>query len=57
MVTEGKYTYCSEYFMMYIIVKSLCCTPETNVIYISYTLKQNLHMDPGQQPLVQIYNL
>ena len=38
MVTDGNYTYCDKHFMMYIIVKSLCCTPETNIIFfISHT--------------------
>ena len=45
MVTEGNYTY-SEHFVMYIIMKSLCCTPETTIIlYINYTsnkIKQKL---------------
>ena len=38
MVTEGNYTYCSEHFVMYAIVESLCCTSETNIIlYGTYT--------------------
>ena len=32
--------HCGDLFIMYINVKSLCCTPETNIIlYVSYTLK------------------
>lgn len=38
MVTDGKYTYGSELFIMYRIVKSLCFTPKTNIIsYVNYT--------------------
>lgn len=42
MVTDGKYTY-GEHFIMYIIVKILYCTPETNIMWcINYTsLKKN----------------
>ena len=29
---DGNYTY-GEHFVMYINVKSLCCTPETNIIF------------------------
>lgn len=37
MVTDGNYTYCGENFIMYVVVKSLCCPPEINIIlYISY---------------------
>lgn len=32
MVTDGNCTYCGEYFIMYTNVKSLCYTPETNLI-------------------------
>ena len=32
MVTNGNYAYYGEHFVMYRIVKSLCCTPETNVV-------------------------
>lgn len=38
MVTVGNHTYCGEHFGMYVIVKSLCCAPETNIIpCINYT--------------------
>ena len=34
MVTDGDYTYCS---IMYRIVESICCTPETNItLYANY---------------------
>lgn len=33
MVTNGNYTYPSEYFIKYINVKSPCCTPEINMIF------------------------
>jgi len=38
MVTDGDYTYSSEHWVVYRIVKSVCCTPETNIIlYVNYT--------------------
>ena len=38
MVTDGYQTCCDDHFIMYLIVRSLCCTPETNIIlYINYT--------------------
>ena len=37
MGTGGKLT-CGDHFVMYIIVKSPCCTPETNIILcVNYT--------------------
>ena len=30
-------TYCGDHFAMYTNIKSLCCTPETNIMYIDYT--------------------
>lgn len=43
MLTEGNYTYCGENLAMYIILGSLCCTPEANIkLYINYiSLKKN----------------
>lgn len=35
MLTDGNYSY-DEHLVMYIIIKSLCCTPETNMLYIKY---------------------
>ena len=32
MVTDDSYT-CGEHSMMYKLVKSLCCTPETEVTF------------------------
>ena len=32
MVTDGNQTYRGDHFMVYKIISSLCCTPETNVI-------------------------
>lgn len=29
---DGNHTYCGEYLVKYIIVESLCFTPETNVV-------------------------
>lgn len=42
MVTGGDYTYGTEHFVMYIIIKSLCCPPETNMIcQLYFSLKIN----------------
>lgn len=30
-------THCGEYFLMYIVIKSLWCTPETNILYVNYS--------------------
>lgn len=39
MVTGDNDTYPPEHLVMYIIVKSICCTPETNIIlHVSYTV-------------------
>ena len=39
MGTDGYWTYCGDHFIMYINVKSLCSTPEINIIlYFNYTL-------------------
>lgn len=32
METDGNYTYWDKHFIMYIMVKSVCCTPETNML-------------------------
>lgn len=38
MVTDVIYTYPSKQWVMYRIVKSLCCTSETDItLYIKYT--------------------
>ena len=38
-VTDGYWTYCGVHIIRYIKVKSLCCTPGTNIIvHVSYTL-------------------
>lgn len=38
MVTDSNYTSCGELFIMYVIVKSLYYTHETNVmLYVHYT--------------------
>lgn len=29
--------YCGNHFTTYTCVKSLCCTPETNIMYVDYT--------------------
>lgn len=41
MVTDGDYTYRGEHFVMYIVVESLCCASEANIIlYINYFNKK-----------------
>lgn len=45
-------TYCGEHFVIYVIVESLCCTPEINIIlYIIYTsiLKMTSTMSSGKE--------
>lgn len=38
MLTDDIYTYHGEYCVMYKMVESLCCAPETNIaLYVSYT--------------------
>ena len=35
---DGDYTYCGEHGVMYRIVESLYCTPETNImLFVKYT--------------------
>ena len=42
MVIDGYWT-CGDHFVMYLIVRSLCCTPETNLIlYINYISIKNI---------------
>ena len=42
MVTDGNQSYCGDHFEMYRNIKSLCCTPATNVVLqIIYTSKAN----------------
>lgn len=35
MVTDGNYTY-GERYVMYVIIESLSCSSETNIMYINY---------------------
>ena len=38
MVTDHNYTYHGEDCIMYKLVTSLCCMPETNItLYVNYT--------------------
>ena len=37
MVTDVNYTYYGDYFTICINVELLCCTPETNMLYVNYT--------------------
>ena len=42
MVTDVNWTYCGDHFIMYKNIKSLYCTPETNIIlYVKYNLIKN----------------
>ena len=37
---DGDYTYPGKHSIMYRIIESLCCIPETNItLYINYTSK------------------
>lgn len=42
---DVNYTYCPNHFAVYTNIEPLHCTPETNVMYVNYTLvffkKQN----------------
>ena len=39
MLTGNNRTYYGDHFTIYTNIKSLCCTPETNItLYINYTL-------------------
>lgn len=43
MLIDGKYTNCGEHLIGYVIVKLLCCPPETNIILsTTYQLKINI---------------
>lgn len=42
MATDVNYTYYGDNFIMYTNIKSLCCTPEANIIYINYTSRKIL---------------
>ena len=60
---NGYQTNCGDHFIMYVNVKSLCNTPETNIIlYINYisiknkvhkilllTIQLNVFIDPGHK--------
>lgn len=38
MMADGYYTYCGDQLVKYVNVKSLSCTPETNIIvYANYS--------------------
>lgn len=39
MVTNGNYSFGGKNFIMYVIAKSLCYTPKTNIVllYVKYT--------------------
>ena len=45
MGTDGSYT-CGEYSIIYKLIKSLCCAPETNVtLPVNYTQKNFFNKD------------
>lgn len=33
MVRDGNETYCADHFAVYTNIESLCCTPETNMMF------------------------
>ena len=35
MVTDVNQTYCSDHFAVYANIKSLCCTPEADMLYVN----------------------
>ena len=40
MITDVNQTYCDtdlQYIYIYTYTESLCCTPETNIMYFTYT--------------------
>ena len=39
VVTDVNKTYCDDYFAVQTYVKSLHCTPETNVLYVNHISK------------------
>lgn len=43
MVTDGKETCGRAQLAMYANIKSLLCTPEAKVLYVSYTSVKNTH--------------
>lgn len=47
MMTYSNYTYHGEYFVVYVIMEALYCTPETKVYYMStiLQLKKIKHID------------
>ena len=43
MVKDGNYTYRGEHRIINVIVESLCCMPETNIIlYVKYAAIKNV---------------
>lgn len=41
MVTDVKQTYHAEHFTIYTNTEFLCCTPDTNKLYVNYTPGKN----------------
>ena len=41
MAMDGNYTYCSYYFLVYTNVKSLSCTPKTDMLYANFISIKN----------------
>ena len=46
MVTDGNWTYSGDYFITSKDLKSLCCTPETNIILVGRSCEMELHVFP-----------
>lgn len=37
---DVNWTYCGDHFATYVNMESLCCLPETNMLYVTYTFKK-----------------
>ena len=35
MLTNINLTYCGDHFSIYTNIETLCCTPETNTLYVN----------------------
>ena len=38
MVTDVNLIFCGDHFKIYTSIKLLCCTPETNIMHVSYVM-------------------
>ena len=42
---DANQTYCGDHFTIYPNIKSLCCTPETNILHVNYISVKNKKHD------------